>query len=156
MVSASLRCRQGCEQLSRASAGSQDVKVPAMPPISKQMMGNAFPVPQGTVLYMLLSSGPHHFWSDGAHPLYRVQVLVSIQSLILVEDPYFNEPGTVLARQPHCCLIIVHVAGNWPVICVDAPCCQGIHAPSFLAGFESSMHDERGKKESAKYDLNIR
>ncbi|KAK9806493.1 hypothetical protein WJX73_002810 [Symbiochloris irregularis] len=44
-----------------------------------------------------------------------LQVLVSIQSLILVPDPYFNEPG-----------------------------------------YEATMHEARGKTESAKYDLNIR
>ena len=95
-------------------------------------------------------------------------MLVSIQSLILVPDPYFNG-----ARPPALCFHQIRVAAASSTGCLStclehallsrdelesklsiAKCnvCMGAAEP----GFESSMHEERGKRESAKYDQHIR
>lgn len=34
-----------------------------------------------------------------------LQLLLSVQALVLVEEPYFNEPGTYLCRSQLCALV---------------------------------------------------
>ena len=70
-----------------------------------------------------------------------LQVLVSIQSLILTADPYFNEPG---ARSLQRCDRLRCTAA-----CVLSSGCVS-------AGYEASMHSEEGKRASLAYDDDIK
>ena len=83
------------------------------------------------------------------------QVLVSIQSLILVPNPYFNEPGVyswIACMNKKCkseltFLFAICIEKSWP--------CFLTHVHGAL-GFEKSMNSELGRAASEAYTREIR